>query len=621
MTMYGKIFKLSALIAFTILLTAVFNKPAFAQNTQAFKFESFSGNYYLDKNSENDSTMRVQETLVAVFPDYDQNHGILRAIPERYKNHTLSLKNISVTDESGKPYQFSSSNNNNNKVLKIGNPSSYVHGRVIYKINYEMQDITSYYPDHDELFWDINGDQWEQPFNTVTANIHIAKQLVNGLQDQRRCYAGIVDSVTQNCSITLVSPPNETYITASANSLQPRQTLSIVLAFKPGTFNQKSTAIKKEEQRVKIQLVFGIIAATIPPVWAFVFMFRRWRQFGNDPKGRGVIIPEYEPPKDFDVLNSDYLMNQKLRNVAITAAIIEAAVNGYLTIYEIPKSGLFGKKDYELELKSVPQNASEEKLGALSIIFGDQLQLTPGTKIKLSDIKKSISRRQSIATKMKGLEDVLATNLTRKGYFIKNPKTVKNGYIIWVVVMFFLCWFLGFLAVSLQLLPLGALVAGIGVAAVIVFLFSFIMPARSEAGVAAYDALLGLKDYIKLAEADRLKFLQSPEGAEKLPVAGQFDPKTPEAKVKLFEKLLPYAMLFNLEKDWAKQFNDIYTSPPSWYQGGNWSAFNAGYLVGSLNDFGTSTTQSFSSPSDSSGSGFSGGGAGGGGGGGGGGGW
>jgi uncharacterized membrane protein len=106
-----------------------------------------------------------------------------------------------------------------------------------------------------------------------------------------------------------------------------------------------------------------------------------------------------------------------------------------------------------------------------------------------------------------------------------------------------------------------------------------------------------------------------------LPVSDEFDPKTSEAKVKLFEKLLPYAMLFGLEKDWAKQFESIYVSAPDWYQGGNWSAFNTGYLVGSLSDFNDFASTNFASPSSSSGSGFSGGGAGGGGGGGGGGGW
>jgi uncharacterized membrane protein YgcG len=89
----------------------------------------------------------------------------------------------------------------------------------------------------------------------------------------------------------------------------------------------------------------------------------------------------------------------------------------------------------------------------------------------------------------------------------------------------------------------------------------------------------------------------------------------------LFESLLPYAMLFSLEKDWAKQFQDVYTQPPDWYNG-NWAAFNAGYLVSSISNFNSVSAVTFTSPSSSGSSGFGGGGfSGGGGGGGGGGGW
>jgi uncharacterized membrane protein YgcG len=610
--------KLSLFLLAVFLLAAFSSRQATAQNTQDFSFESFNAEYYLDRNYEKDSTLHVQETLVATFPNYNQNHGILRAIPKSYKGHKLSLKNVSITDETGKPYQFTSSDQNNNKVIKIGSPNYYVQGRTIYKINYDMQDVTSYYSDHDEFFWDINGDQWDQTFNTVTADIHIAGQLAGSLKDQRRCYAGRYGSVLQDCSITLISAANGTYVNAKADGLGPRQTLSTVLAFKPGTFNPKSTAIKNEEKRHRIILMLGLAFVTLPPTLAVVFMFRRWRQFGNDPKGRGVIIPEYEPPNDLDVMSSDYILNEELRSKAVSAMLIEKAISGYITIYEIPKKGLFSKKDYELQLNQVPHsNAGSTDI--LQAIFDSQLR--PGARASINELKSSTAHRTSMYKAMQKSEDDLANKLFNDGYFIKNPKKVRNGYRIWAIVLFFLAWILGFGAgaihSSLTLAPL----AGILLAAVVIFGFSFIMPARTESGVVAYDALLGLKDYIKLAEADRLKFLQSPQGAEKLPVAEQFNPKTAEAKVKLFEKLLPYAMMFGLEKDWAKQFNDIYTQPPGWYQGGNWSAFNAGYLVGSLGDFNTASGQSFSSPSDSSGSGFSGGGAGGGGGGGGGGGW
>jgi uncharacterized membrane protein len=612
--------RIVGLLVLGIVLLLCFPARTSAQNPQNFKFESFSADYFLDRNSENASTLKVQETLVAVFPNFDQNHGILRAIPKSYKNHTLSLKNISVTDQTGKSYEFTTYDQNDNKVLKIGKPNSYFYGRTIFIINYTMQDVTSYFSDHDEFFWDINGDQWDQPFGSVTANIHISNQLVSSLKDKRLCYAGFYGGLKQNCSVTLVSFSNGTFIKASADNIQPRQTLSIVLDFKQGTFNQKSSAVKKEEKQRRILFFSTAILVAVPPFIAGIFMFRRWRKFGDDPKGRGVIIPEYEPPKGFNPLTSDFLYSQGLRNAAISATIIHLAIKGYLTIIEIPKSGFFSKKDYELKIANIPDNKLDSHIiSMLKIIFGDNL--SSGVSVKVSDFSKSSTKQRQVYKDMEKLEDNLAASMSDDGYFIKNPKKIKSGYSIWGIIIIILGG-LGISSVaSTGFVPLIGLFSGIVLAGVIIFLYSFIMPARTRAGVTVYEALKGLKDYIKLAEADRLNFLQSPKGAEKLPADVEYDPKTKVGKVKLFEKLLPYAMLFGLEKDWAKQFNDIYTSPPNWYQGGNWSAFNTGYLVGSLSDFNSVAATSFASPSSSSGSGFSGGGAGGGGGGGGGGGW
>ena len=99
-----------------------------------------------------------------------------------------------------------------------------------------------------------------------------------------------------------------------------------------------------------------------------------------------------------------------------------------------------------------------------------------------------------------------------------------------------------------------------------------------------------------------------------------YAPQTAEPikTVELFEKLLPYAMVLGVEKDWAEQFQDIYTAPPEWYNG-SWSTFNAVNLTNSLGSSMSAMNSSFAAPA-SSGSGFAGG-AGGGGGGGGGGGW
>jgi uncharacterized membrane protein len=125
---------------------------------------------------------------------------------------------------------------------------------------------------------------------------------------------------------------------------------------------------------------------------------------------------------------------------------------------------------------------------------------------------------------------------------------------------------------------------------------------------------------MEMAEAERIRYLQGPEGAEKIPTG--LDTEDPKEKLKLFEKLLPYAMLFGIEKKWAKQFEGLYTQPPEWFHGNNLNSFSTGYLIGSLGSIKSASSAVFTSPQSSGSSGFGGGGfSGGGGGGGGGGGW
>jgi hypothetical protein len=159
------------------------------------------------------------------------------------------------------------------------------------------------------------------------------------------------------------------------------------------------------------------------------------------------------------------------------------------------------------------------------------------------------------------------------------------------------------------------IIVGLVLGLLIAIAFLAALDARTAKGVTAKEHAEGLKMYLEVAEKDRLEKLQGPEAA--------YAPKTAEPKktVELFEKLLPYAMVLGVEKQWAGKFKDMYTTPPGWYSG-NWTTFNAAYLAGSLNSgIGSAVNGAFSAPSSSGGSGFGGGFAGGGGGGGGGGGW
>ncbi|OGL37887.1 hypothetical protein A3B63_00300 [Candidatus Saccharibacteria bacterium RIFCSPLOWO2_01_FULL_49_22] len=582
-----------------------------AQGVNDFKIRSFEADYFLSRDEQKTSILNVIEKITAEFPDIDQNHGILRAIPQTYNDHTVSMTIESIKNESGLAHQYTTYEQNDNLVLKIGDPGVYAHGQQTYVIRYSLRNVVRNFPTHDEFYWDVNGDQWQQVFSSVTARIHVQSALESTLKDGMRCYAGVFSQTGEDrCTIEKLKDGSETVVAVNAlDPLQAYETLTFVLAFEPGTF-VPGPEIARETFLKRAVFIASAIAVAIPPLSASWFMFKRWRKFGDDPKGRGVIIAEYEPPKNFNTLTSDFLLSQKLRNQAFSAAVVELAIARYINIHEIPKKGLFGKTDYELELVKAPDGLSKEQKKVVETIFS---AAEPGAKVKISDIKKSSSLRRTVFEAMKDLEDELSAGMHKQGFFIKDPKKVKRGYVYWgagVLGIGFAGLFVPFIA------PLGI---GLLLAGLVMLIFSYFMPARSAAGVEAHDALLGLKDYIKLAEADRLKFGQSPEGAEKIK-NGSYDPNSPKMRVKLFESLLPYAMLFGLEKQWGKQFEGIYSSSPGWYDG-HVTAFNAAYIGSSLNSFSSASSQTFTSPSSSGGGGFSGGGAGGGGGGGGGGGW
>ena len=153
---------------------------------------------------------------------------------------------------------------------------------------------------------------------------------------------------------------------------------------------------------------------------------------------------------------------------------------------------------------------------------------------------------------------------------------------------------------------LDALIA-LPVSGAIIVGFSFIMPRLTIKGVNLLYQILGLKEFIKRAEKDRLERLS------------QEDPI-------LFDRVLPYAMVMGVADEWAEAFRDLYRNPPTWYEASSWSttSFYTALLVTDLGEglrimgdtFSSSPPRTSAASGGSGfGGGFSGGGFGGGGGG------
>lgn len=582
-------------IILVLLLTVIVPMPALAQDAQDFTIRSFEADYYVARDAQHISTLTVHERVVAQFPDFDQNHGILRALPQTYQGHSVGLQVDRITDASGHQLKYTTSTSNDNTVLKIGDPDKYTHGIQEYDISYHLQNVTAKYSDHDEFFWDINGDQWQQPALSVTARVHVPAELASSLWTDQRCYTGTDGSRQMECIVDTKKAANETLVTFNASrTMNAGETLSVVLGFAPNTFAKYTVPLSQILWTIAGVVFFGLL----PGVVALWIVLHKWRQYGRDAKGRGTIVPEYLPPKDVSVLGSSEILKQRFVPAAISAQILDLAVQHYIKIYEVKEEKKFRKDKvtYTLELIKTTRGLRPEEKSVVQMLFGDTAEV--GVKVDLGDLTNKLYK------KAVALGKTIDSQLSSEGYFLKPPQKIFQTYITWGIV----------LAVFGFVFPpftLGLLLAGI-----IVLAAARLMPARTQKGVEVRDYLYGLRDYMKLAETDRIKALQSPRGE----LTEKIDTGNKTQLVKLYERLLPYAMLFGIEREWAQEFAHLYQdTQPDWYSGS--SAFNALYFAGALHNFSAVSATSFTPPSSSSSSGFSGGGAGGGGGGGGGGGW
>jgi len=557
-----------------------------AADVNDFTVTDFTADYYLSRDDPQ-GQMRVVEKISVAFTD--NNHGILRAIPESYKGHSVRLHINTVSSDSGAPSQYTTYGSNGNEVLKIGDPNRTVTGDQEYTIDYTLQNVIAFYGDHDELYWNINGDQWDQPFTGVQATIHLPAGLTLWSKSPV-CYTGTNGSAAQGCSIV----PSGSTITADAAELSPGETLTVVAGFNKGFFQPMTWRDYVHDYWLDVAEL--LVPLALLGGGGFLWWLRR----GRDARGTGVIIPQYDAPDGMKPLEAGALLAFQAHDRDFTATLIDLAIRKYLRIIEKDTKNVFGqKKTFALQVLRTDWGTLNDWERQLMTSL-----LAQSPESKEIELSKPMPELRSAVRIIRKAVDV---SLTDRAYFTSNPtKFLVMPFAGLIVII----WFAASLTRALPV----PLAIGLSTGLVLLALFYRLMPARTAKGVAAKEQILGLKLYLEVAEKDRIAKLQSPDAP--------YAPKSvePTKTVELFEKLLPYAIVLKVEQQWADKFADIYKAQPDWYYG-SYNAFTTGYLVGSLSSgFAPAVNSSFASPQTSGGSGFSGG-AGGGGGGGGGGGW
>jgi uncharacterized membrane protein YgcG len=578
-----------------------------------FTFSSFDGEYTLGRDDQGHSTLTAVETFVAEFPDFDQNKGIIRAIPEGYLGVDLHTEIVSVTDADGNPVAYDDSETEDNFIQLALGTGEYVRGSQTYVIEYTQRDAVRAFADTDadEFYWDAPGTGWEQPFARAQMRVVIPEELTGALTGESACYVGPQGSTTQ-CDISETQQGDATEFASPVAELGAGENFSMAIGFQKGTFVSPEIP--------STWPLFTVVPAALAGagVLSLVAALLARRRHTRDAPGRGIIVPQYTVPKGLDIFVAADLIGQAAK--AMPALILSLAVRRNLRIIDDGESSAMfsSKTDYRLQFLT-DSGASAADVEVLDALFGPHRQ--PGTMKDLS------ATDTALAKKVQAFAAAAPQASVDAGYRVKKRVRQAGWFVVAAIVV--LIALLGVFVAAATLYGINAWVILSFVVALIAAIGTFLAVTSRKAltpeGAEVREYLLGLREYLALAEADRIAMLQSPAGAERVSVEDSVNPGNMLEMVSFYEKLLPFAVLWGIDKQWAEELGRYYEqagTDPDWYS--SRSGFSSYAFSSSVGTFvtssGSSTPWSASATASSSGGsgggGFSGGGGGGGGGGG-----
>ncbi len=556
------------------LLSLLCFSTASALNVRELRIEKFDAEIVVSPKG----TIDVTETIQAHFLGGPW-HGLYRTIPVEYVtpqglNYTLFLDVKGVTDGAGRKLKFETSRVRHYRKLKIYVPDADNSTQTI-SIEYTVSDALRFFEDHDELYWNVTGDEWDVLIQSASARIILPQGTAN---IRANPFTGAYRSTARDADVEIAGNGVEV---RTRDPLRYHEGLTIAVAFDKG-FVHEPTAVDNAALFLRSNWPLSL------PLVAFGIMFYLWWTRGRDPRLR-PIAAQYEPPDQLTPGEAGTLIDNSADMRDITATIVDLAVRGYLVIEQRQHDrmlGLLHDKDYNFILQKDRGEWSKLKPHEQVLLNGFFSAGTVGETISMSSLENHFYKN------LPDIKSRIFESLVTHGYYRRRPDSVRAAYIgIGVVVGFLMVWGGSALAASMGMAPLTFIIAGI-FTGVVICGFGWFMPAHTQQGARAMEGVLGFEDFLNHVESDRFNRMV----------------KTPQ----MFEKFLPFAMALGVEKNWSKAFQGVMTEPPQWYRGGYGPNFYPIYFANDLHVMTSRASSALASaPRSSGGSGFGGSGGGG----------
>ena len=616
--------------------------------------------YDTDINVSDDGSMLVRETIKVHAEGQQIRHGIYRDFPTEYKDPLgiatrVPFEIVSVKRDGAEEPYHTGTWQQGVRIYIGARLGSLPPGDHTYELTYSTARQIRFFDDHDELYWNVTGNEWAFPIEHASARVMLPASIPRK-KVETYAYTGPKGYQGRDFKATLND--DGSYFFEATKPFGVHEGMTIVCWWDKGYMQPPTDAQKRAWFIADNQ---GVLYALGGLALVLAYQFVTWSMVGKDPSP-GTIVAQYMPPPDLSPAGMRELVKMGFDNKTFAACLVGMAAKKYLTI------GKDALDQYTLTKSDDPK--------AYSALTSEEQLVATRLFARSPSVLLNVVNRDVISESVKALKQCLSQRM-EKVYFVRNGKYVFPSVLLSIfalviavfqansemkpVGLFMLVWLsfwsFGIAALTLQVFNLwkGVLKGGgntalksggalfmtlfaipfflgelfgmfmlsratsvitvliFGVLVASNFVYHELMKAPTHMGREMLDKVQGFKMFLAATEGDQIKRMA--------PVNWNTD---------TFNRYLPYAIALDVEQEWAGKFSQAVVAATAsagdpgtrsmMYSGGVADAFIAGGFAGSLGDALTGAIASSSASPSSSGAG-GGGSSGGGGGGGGGGGW
>jgi uncharacterized membrane protein YgcG len=428
------------------------------------------------------------------------------------------------------------------------------NGTANFEISYQVSGGLRVYPDGDQLWWiAVPSEHYGFPIGSSTITV----DLPDGFAPREG-----VDPVVTYGAPSDVQVNGTRIVAKSTGSLDGNDYFEIRAQYPhdpnatPASWQADFDSQRAFQENTLPLLQLGLIALSLLiGVGGVLFFYTMYMRKGRDPQIGPVPTFLSEPPSDLPPAIVGTLVDERADPRDAISTIIDLAERGYLAIEEGKTEGLFGLGGgstftFKRSDKPAEDLRPFEKTLLNRLFSGKQLERTMD------------SIRDKFYTVIAQIQGNLYDELVTEGFFDSNPNNTRNGWSIFAVLIMGLAIVVGFLLFPLMV-DWGIVVVlpplAIGAVAVAGLIVGPAMPAKTRKGAEEAAKWKAFYEYLRNME----KYAQVEEATDQ------------------FERYLPYAVAFGLDKAWIRKFSQVSAMPiPYWYYPTYIGPYRRGYMAG-----------------------------------------